>query len=309
MKNKIILANSDAYNAANLSEPLSAYCAGLPIDDGAAELLAFIAPEVKTARRFEYNKFGDGILLADEDDERAVRGEFKEIDISGDVVNAKLVNHGLTLAIDDDEFFADYEQEVVRILKNRLVANELSRAVAMAKAAAGTLESKTWKSGGGTNPDLDIRKLITSVGDKGGINANRVLVGDAAWTYRLESLLGSQNTASGGQAMFTIDNLRGFVGAEKILTCDKRFETKVKDSDGKAAKEYKAFLANYVLAFNARDGISKFDPSTFKRFVGEEGFQVYVEKKTKRTIVTVEHYSLLAQTGVGACKGLSVSNS
>ncbi len=309
MKNKITLANSDAYNAANLSEPLSAYCAGLPIDDGAAELLAFIAPEVKTAKRFEYTKFGDGIMLVDEDDERAVRGEFKEIDISGDVVNAKLVNHGLTLAIDDDEFFADYEQEAVRILKNRLVANELSRAVAMAKAAAGTLESKTWKSGGGTNPDLDIRKLITSVGDKGGINANRVLIGDAAWTYRLESLLGSQNVASGGQAMFTIDNLRGFVGAEKILTCDKRFETKVKDSDGKAAKEYKAFLANYVLAFNARDGISKFDASTFKRFVGEEGFKVYVEKKTKRTIVTVEHYSLLAQTGVGACKGLSVSNS
>lgn len=309
MKNKITLANSDAYNAANLSEPLSAYCAGLPIDDGATELLAFIAPEVKTAKRFEYTKFGDGIMLVDEDDERAVRGEFKEIDISGDVVNAKLVNHGLTLAIDDDEFFADYEQEAVRILKNRLVANELSRAVAMAKAAAGTLESKTWKSGGGTNPDLDIRKLITSVGDKGGINANRVLIGDAAWTYRLESLLGSQNVASGGQAMFTIDNLRGFVGAEKILTCDKRFETKVKDSDGKAAKEYKAFLANYVLAFNARDGISKFDASTFKRFVGEEGFKVYVEKKTKRTIVTVEHYSLLAQTGVGACKGLSVSNS
>lgn len=309
MKNKITLANSDAYNAANLSEPLSAYCAGLPIDGGTAELLAFIAPEVKTAKRFEYTKFGDGVLLADEDDERAVRGEFKEIDISGDAVNAKLVNHGLTLAIDDDEFFADYEQEAVRILKNRLVANELSRAVAMAKAAAGTLESKTWKSGGGTNPDLDIRKLITSVGDKGGINANRVLVGDAAWTYRLESLLGSQNVASGGQAMFTIDNLRGFVGAEKILTCDKRFETKVKDSDGKAAKEYKAFLANYVLAFNARDGISKFDASTFKRFVGEEGFKVYVEKKTKRTIVTVEHYSLLAQTGVGACKGLSVSNS
>ena len=215
MKNKITLANSDAYNAANLSEPLSAYCAGLPIDGGTAELLAFIAPEVKTAKRFEYTKFGDGIMLVDEDDERAVRGEFKEIDISGDVVNAKLVNHGLTLAIDDDEFFADYEQEAVRILKNRLVANELSRAVAMAKAAAGTLESKTWKSGGGTNPDLDIRKLITSVGDKGGINANRVLVGDAAWTYRLESLLGSQNTAAGGQAMFTIDNLRGFVGAEK----------------------------------------------------------------------------------------------
>lgn len=166
-----------------------------------------------------------------------------------------------------------------------------------------------WKNGGGTNPDLDIRKLITSVGDKGGVNANRVLIGDAAWTYRLESLLGSQNVASGGQAMFTIDNLRGFVGAEKILTCDKRFETKVKDSDGKAAKEYKAFLANYVLAFNARDGISKFDPSTFKRFVGEEGFQVYVEKKTKCTIVTVEHYSLLAQTGVGACKGLTVANS
>ena len=157
MKNKITLANSDAYNAANLSEPLSAYCAGLPIDDGAAELLAFIAPEVKTAKRFEYTKFGDGIMLVDEDDERAVRGEFKEIDISGDVVNAKLVNHGLTLAIDDDEFFADYEQEAVRILKNRLVANELSRAVAMAKAAAGTLESKTWKSGGG---DGDFEKSV-----------------------------------------------------------------------------------------------------------------------------------------------------
>ena len=39
MRNKITLANSDAYNAANLSEPLSAYCAGLPVDEGAAELL------------------------------------------------------------------------------------------------------------------------------------------------------------------------------------------------------------------------------------------------------------------------------
>ena len=309
MKNKIIFANSDAYNAANLSQPLSSYCAGLPIDEDAAELLSFIAPEVKTAKRFEYNKFGDGTMLVDDDDSRAVRGTFKEINIGGDVVNAKLVNRGLTLAIDEDEYFADYEQEAVRILKNRLIANELNRAIEMAKTAAGTLENKTWKSGGGTNPDLDIRKLISSVGDKGGLNANRVLIGAGAWTCRMESLLGSTNTAAGGQAMLTLDNLRGFVGVDKILTCDKRFETKVKDSDGKAAKEYKAFLANYVLAFCGKDGISKFDASTFKRFVGEEGFKVYVEKKTKRTIVTVEHYSLLAQTGVGACKGLSISNS
>lgn len=50
------------------------------------------------------------------------------------------------------------------------------------------------------------------------------------------------------------------------------------------------------------------DPSTFKRFHLGDGFKVFVEDKGYMRAVTVSHYSLLAQTGVGACKSITVSN-
>jgi len=307
---KIVLANSESYNAANLSQALTSYVAGLPIDEKAQSLLDFIAPPVRTANRFEYNTIGNGTQLVDNDDARAVRSEFKKVTVDGTVRNAKLVNRGLTLVIDSDEYFGDYEQEAAKFLKQRLILNELARAISMLKKATADAQTAVvWKSGGGTNPDIDIRTLVTSVGNAGGLNANRIVIGDTAWSYRLASLFGSEASAANAQALLNLDGLAGLVGADKIMNSDQRFLTKVKDSEGKAKKEFELMLSNYVFAFNSKDGASKYDPSTFKRFVGEDNFKVYVDKKAKTTEVTVEHYSLLAQTGTGACASLLVSNS
>ncbi|MBQ2722748.1 MAG: hypothetical protein IJF70_07550, partial [Opitutales bacterium] len=66
---------------------------------------------------------------------------------------------------------------------------------------------------------------------------------------------------------------------------------------------------NQVFAFNGLKGASIDDISTFKRFYLGEGFKVFVEQKAGCEHITVLHKTLLAQTGVGGAKALTISNS
>lgn len=263
---KIILANSDAYNSSAFSQELTGYAAGYKAPD-VTEALDFIAPPVPVpSKRFEFTQFGEGDLVVDTDDERAVER-----------------------------------------LKRRLLRNELVRAAQMLAKAATNSAKKWMASGTGkSTPDGDLMDLVRSVADAGGMHANRILCGEQAWAYRYSAMVASEAPGEGASAKLTPEQVAQFLGVEELRVSKERYETT--DSSDGSKKKANAVSANTVFAFNASKGVDVDDPSTFKRFHLGDGFKVFVEDKGYMRAITVSHYSLLAQTGVGACKSITVSN-
>ncbi len=304
---KIILANSNAYNASAFSQELTGYAAGYKVPD-VEESLNFIAPKVIVpSKRFEYAKFGDGDLVVDTDDEKAVFGGFKTIRVNGEIVNARLVSRGLTLVLDEDEMNANHEQRAVERLKRRLLRNELIRAISLLATAATNTAKKWIASGDGkSTPDADLVALVSAVADDCGIHANRILCGEQAWAYRFAAMVASAAPGEGATAKSTPEQVAQFLGIDALKVSKDRYEF-VDPADG-AKKKANVFGANKVYAFNGNDGVDIDDPSTFKRFVLTEGFRTFVDDKGYAKSITVCHHSLIAQTGVGAVKCLTISN-
>ena len=301
-----IFANSEAGNSADFSQELTDYAAGYKVPN-VEDALEFIAPSVAVqSKRFEYAKFGDGAMVVDTDDARATFGTFKTVQDSGDIVNAKLVSRGYTLVLDEDEFSANYRERAVENLKRRLLRNELYRAAALlAKVATSTAKKWLATGEGKTTPDGDLQNLVASVADAGGVHANRILFGESAWAYRYAAMIASTAVGEGASARLTPEQLAGLLGIDEIKISKDRYVTQ--EADG---KKFKNILgANQVFAFNGMKGASIDDISTFKRFYLGEGFKVFVEQKAGCEHITVSHKTLLAQTGAGAVKALTVSNS
>ena len=301
-----IFANSEAGNSADFSQELSDYAAGYRVPN-VEEALEFIAPSVAVpSKRFEYAKFGDGAMVVDTDDARATFGTFKTVQDSGDIVNAKLVSRGYTLVLDEDEFSANYRERAVENLKRRLLRNELYRAAALlAKVATSTAKKWLATGEGKSTPDGDLQNLVASVADASGVHANRILFGESAWAYRYAAMIASTAVGEGASARLTPEQLAQLLAIDEIKVSKDRYVTQ--EADG---KKFKNILgANQVFAFNGMKGASIDDISTFKRFYLGEGFKVFVEQKAGCEHITVSHKTLLAQTGAGAVKALTVSNS
>lgn len=304
---KIIFANSAAFNSSAFSQELTGYAAGYKVPE-LTDALDFIAPPVPVpSKRFEFAQFGKGDYVIDNDDERAVYGSFKVVTSSGKIVQAKLVHRGLTMVLDSDEIAANYEQRAVERLKKRLIRNELYRAAGMLVKAA-TNSAKKWMANGTgkSTPDGDLMELVKSVADACGMHANRILCGEQAWAYRYAAMVASEAPGEGASAKLPPEQVAQFLGVEEFKVSKERYETT--DSSDGSKKKANAVSANTVFAFNASKGVDVDDPSTFKRFHLGDGFKVFVEDKGYMRAITVSHYSLLAQTGVGACKSITVSN-
>lgn len=305
---KIIIANSAAYNSSAFSQELTGYAAGYKVPELDAAL-DFIAPPVPVpAKRFEFAQFGKGDYVIDADDERAVYGSFKIVHSSGKIVQAKLVHRGLTMVLDSDEISANYEQRAVERLKKRLVRNELARAASMLVKAAANSAKKWMASGSGkSTPDGDLMELVKSVADACGMHANRILCGEQAWAYRYAAMVASEAPGEGASARLTPAELAQFLGIDELRVSKDRYEY-TDTSDG-SAKKGNIVSPSVVFAFNGHAGVDVDDPSTFKRFHLGEGYSTFVEDKGYTKNITVAHYSLIAQTGVGACKSITVSKS
>ena len=302
-----IFANSEAGNSADFSQELTDYVAGYRVPN-VEDALEFIAPSVAVpSKRFEYAKFGDGAMVVDVDDGRAPFGTFKTVQSSGEIISAKLVSRGFTMVIDEDEFSANYRNQAVESLKRRLLRNELYRAASMLAKVAGSATSKKWLASGEgkSTPDGDLQNLVASVADAAGVHANRILFGETAWAYRYASMVASTAVGEGASARLTPEQLAQMLGIDEIKISKERYLTQTADG-----KKYQNILgANQVFAFNGIKGATIEDISTFKRFYLGEGFKVFVEQKAGCEHITVSHKSLIAQTGVGSVKALTISNS
>lgn len=304
---KLILANSSAYDNSAFSAELTGYAAGFSVPS-VEEILEFIAPCVKVpSHRFEYRKYGKGQFAIDVSDERSVYGEFKMISNPQEIIQDKLIHRGLTYIMDDDEIAAGEENKIVENVKKLLLRNELYRASSLLETVA-TSTTKKWTTATGKSmPDSDLRKMLFSTVKESGLRANRVLFGGEALQLRFEAYENSTMDGSNVAANLSLEQLALKVRAQKVMVSEDIYEG-VSPTDG-TDKKFALIQENKVYAFHGQKGVSKEDPSTFKRFVAKDGFKVFVEQKAAGKLITVSHYSKLAQTGAGCAVALSISNS
>ena len=192
---EIISANENRFSAGNYSEALTAFTVGWVDPENTAKILDFIAPPIPVGRRFEFKKSDNAqAFYSESDDVRAIGAEFKRVSYAGESVNEKTINKGLTIRVDHDEVSGDdWQERYVQMLMQRLLRNELRRAVkALETIAASDNSAKSWNAG--ANPDADIRNMLMLAADQSGVRPNRLLFGESAWDLRMTSLE-SQNSA------------------------------------------------------------------------------------------------------------------
>lgn len=299
MNENIISANENKFTAGNYSEALTAFTTGWVDPDNISAILDFIAPPVPVGRRFEFKRSDNAqAFFSESDDVRSIGAEFKRVRYDGESVNEKTLNKGLTIRVDHDEAAGDdWQERYVQMLLQRLLRNELRRAVAALDAIATAQAKADWSAS--ANPDADIRAMLSSAADQSGIRPNRLLLGESAWDKRM-TCLESQNSAVAfkGAAMAQ-DELAG----KFLLDGCRVLATRFQSSDTAKSK----ILGNTVYAFYAQNAVSKDEPSNLKRFYTptEDGsaFRVYCDEHAKYTDITVEHYSsIVAASELGVRK-------
>ncbi|GHC07011.1 hypothetical protein [Cerasicoccus arenae] len=301
--NEIHAANESRFNAAHFSEALTAFTVGWQDPENLATLLDFVAPSVNVGRRFEFKRADNAeAFFSETDDLRAIGSTFKRVDYRGESVQAKTLNKGLTVRVDHDEITtSDWEERTVQILLQRLLRNELRRAITALDTAA-TNGNKVWDDS--TNPDGDLRTMLIAAADESGIRPNRLILGEGAWDLRASAYESQNNAGANTGANYTLSDL-----ARKLFLDDARvFSSRYQSS----AATKSAIVGNAVYAFFGQQALSKDEPSNLKRFVtpSEGGdFRVFREEHTKFTDITVEHYSTVVATSNLGIRKLTVSAS
>jgi len=303
MTNKnIITANENRFSASNYSEALTAFTVGWKPQDNLIEMLDFIAPPIPVGRRFEFKRADNAqAFYSESDDVRSIGAEFKRVQYNGSSVNEKTLNKGLTIRVDHDEISDDdWQERYVQMLLQRLLRNELRRAINALETIAKPYADVSWLDN--ENPDADIRNMLIDAGNESGVRPNRLLLGETAWDMRM-SCLEKQNSAVAfkGSAMAQ-EELAGKFLLDGCKVMSARYQI---------SQNTKAQIAGKnVYAFFAQNSISKDEPSNLKRFYTptEEGspFRVYCDETAKYTDITVEHYSSIVATSNLGVRKISI---
>jgi len=294
------ITNENRFKASTYSVALTAYSAGWQDKENIAGILDFIAPPIPVGRRFEFKRSNNAqAFYSENDDVRSIGGEFKRVQYTGESINEKTLNKGLTIRVDNDEVVGDnWQERYTAMLMQRLLRNELKRAISALSTIAESSDA-TWTKD--SNPDGDLRELLVDCADISGVRPNRVLFGEAAWNMRLSAL--EAQTSSMAATAFNPDELATKLLLEGCKVVSARYQNTM---ESKAS-----IIKDEVFAFFAQDGISKDEASNLKRFFtpSEEGtmFKVYCDEHAKYTDITVEHYSsIVASSNLGVRK-LNVS--
>ncbi|ODU23728.1 MAG: hypothetical protein ABS95_03235 [Verrucomicrobia bacterium SCN 57-15] len=286
----IALANEARFSSRHFSEPLTAYSLGWRDRENIEETLNFIAPPIQTPRKVEFKKADNAqVFYSETDDVRAIGSGFKRVEYTGTTAIVKTLNKGLTFRADHDEWdeVPNWQQNVVGMLKQRLLRNEFRRVLAAILAGA-TNTAKTWDTTAGKDPDQDVLTDLIAAVDSSGVRPNRVLYGDIAWNKRAVALRAQTNAGGFSNAGMTPDQVAGFLGVSGVKISRERYQS--------AAAAKSKVVPDVVLEFYAEDGAFLDDPSNSKRFWtpcrGGGMFAVYVQEHDKFTDITVEHYSI-----------------
>lgn len=290
-------------------QPLTDFAVGWRDAELDAEL-EFFAPEVPVSDRFEYAQADNAEeFLSDYlDDERPIKGDFKDVEYTESKVQARTYNRGLQITLDLDQLRgrSNWEEYYTQKLLRRIKRNALRRAVALLSAAA-TNSAKTWDTTAGKDPDQDVMSELVTAADLTGVKPNRVGYGDTSAAKR-QLAHRAQNSAGGfASASLTEAQVAAMLGVDSVLFSKSRYTS--------SATARTQAVGNLVLMFNASSGMDTEDASNIKRFVSngspEEGggrFQVYSARlSAKRHVIAVGHYELTKITSTLGIRKFTVS--
>jgi len=303
----VCAANESRFKSTFFSEPLTAFAVGWKDPSDLDALLEFLAPRVPTGRRFEFKKAVNAEhFVSETDDIRAIGSAFKRVDFTGTTVNEKTYNKGLTIRVDhDDEVGDNWQESYVQLLLQRLMRNEVRRAIA-ALDTADTNVAKTWTYDESTNktpnPDLDVRDSLVLAANATGVRPNRIAFGEGAWDLRARAYEPQNNSGANLRANLTPEEVARFLGVDAVQLVSARYQS---SSSAKSK-----ILGDQVYMFYALAGAMKDEPSNIKRFVtpADGGdFRVYVEEEAKWTDITVEHYSNVVITSDAGVRRITAS--
>jgi len=307
----LALANENRMEAANYSEAVTNFVLGVLGTDlvGLQAELDFIAPPVRTARRFEYKTAPSGLsFLADQEDERAIGAEFRRLEGKGASVNSKTANRGLSYTLDRDEMVEGSIEQTAKWLTAILMRNDIRRGVSvLAAAATAGSGTSTPSFTSATDPDGLVETQLLAAHTARGLYPNRILYGITAWAYRKAAYRASTKAGSLALAGMTPADVAGVLGVDKLS-----ISKQVYKATEKGAKA--AIVGAYIFAYYADDVVSKEDASNIKRFwtpcSGGEQFRVYVDESKAKTVeVIVEQYSTIAATDSVGVRQLTAANS
>lgn len=303
------LPNDSRFEAGNLSVPLTAYATGWRDPYNYLEMLEWVAPAVQVGGNlFEFKKTKNNEMYVTETEasvRRAIGADFGEVEYTGEKARERVYNKGLRAVIDeDDETFDGQDRQIVSRLMDRLVRIDLRAAIGVLGTAASAAIEKTWN--GSANPKKDLRDAARLAKNETGMRPNKLLFGGPAYDLWQDSYESQETAGAFASAGRTPDEIaRGL-----NLAGGGRVSEEVYQSSNTAKAE---IVGNYIFMFFAESGLMKDDPSNIKRFVrntkGGGAFAVYVEKKPKRTFITVEHYSNIVATATVGLRRLLVAAS
>lgn len=298
----VLTANDANFDAAHLSEPLNEYIVGVEDPEDLGAILESLAPAIPVGRAFTYRTHDEKESFqtdsANDGDIREIGGDFAQVRLTGTQVDGRTDNKGLTMVLDVDQGGEDpsVQQRAVVNLRNRLYRSELRRLITLLDNNDTAESSVNWGPTATTaDPDKDVLDMLENSGDARGIAPNVVLFG-GTWVRRLTGLRSKNTAGATATVALSAQQLAEFYGVEKVVNLKTRYQS---TSTAKAK-----VLTTDVYSYYAKPGAMPDDPSNIKRFVtGGSGVKVYVERRLKKVLVTVEHYSrLVAASTLGIRK-------
>jgi len=289
---QIGLANEGAFQSSFFSQPVTGLLVTDAPNKGLQELLDYLAPPVKSARRFEYRVVPSESALAVEENDsdiRAIGGSFRVVESKGQIENSKTLSKGLTIAVDIDEVNENKMavEDAAANLQRRLIIMDIFRALAIFRKNSTKIQ-KVWSSAvGGTwaDPDADLMAAFSTT--KRNARANRAVLGPTVLAHRFRALRGG-GAGTAPTALFTLPQLADLLILDNIRAVTEKYY----DDEG-ASRDI--IPAGEVYGFYAQNGGSRYDPSNLKRFT-TDGWRVFQRELESVVLVTVSHYSNIVCT-------------
>jgi len=296
----ICAANEARFESTHYSKGLSGYTVGWRDPENIDTILDELLPSIPSGRRIEFKRATNSEqFLSEADDLRAINAMFKRVEMQGDTVLSKTLNKGLTVRVDHDEIDesdGDWQQMYVAWLTQRLLRNDLRRGISIVDAAS-TNVAKVW--GAGSNPDGDLRGMLTLGANATGMRPNQVAIGEAAWDLRLDVYEPANTPYASRAAGMTQEDLARKLLVDRVSIVKARYQS--------SASAKTAIVPSVAYSYLAYPGAMKNDPTNVKRFLSKARnglrFGVYITPYEKFTDISVEHYSnILAATTLGIRK-------
>ncbi len=300
------LANDSLFSQATFSQEVTTGAIGYtdPNRNRLIGLLGFLAPTRPGPRNAI-------VTVYDEDEpfeavdpakvKREMLADFPEVkQRTSTKVTRKLANRGLTLVLDNDQLKDKPNWETMNAfwLVDLLTRASIIEAVALFRAMSPS-SPVVWDAL--ANPDMDVKSTnIQVLAPVSGFKANRALIGEDVTLLR-QLAYEARNDPGGvaGALAQTDQQLATRMGLDRVLSNAERY-------NNNGSKD--TFLGNSLFLFTAQDQESPEDASNIVRHVsnadfGGGNYATYIERKLKKTFLTVENYELLSvQHTTGACE-------